>query len=291
MEQNGYDVSYISGIDAATNPGLLLNTKAYVDVGHDEYWTQPQFANVKAAADAGVNEAFLSGNQIYWDTSLASSFDSSHTPNRTVVEYKDIWSGAQARSEWNGRRRSGSVSRSLVDGNRGTPENSLSGTIFTVDDTNTLDNITIPASMSQLRFWTNTSIASGNGGTLTLSAGYEWDSDLDNGFRPAGLVDLSSTTKNVSTLLLEQRLDHRFRHGNAQPYPLSRHDERGSDFRRWHSHVVLGPVEPVRAVPRPHGAGEHGRATIDGKPLRRDRRPACDTAGQSGACSSLHRPP
>ena len=35
----------------------------------------------------------------------------------------------------------------------GTPENSLSGTIFTVDDFGTLDNISIPASMSQLRFW------------------------------------------------------------------------------------------------------------------------------------------
>ena len=29
-------------------------------------------------------------------------------------------------------------------------------------------------------------------GTGTL--GYEWDIDLDNGFRPAGLFDLSSTT-------------------------------------------------------------------------------------------------
>ena len=27
--------------------------------------------------------------------------------------------------------------------------------------------------------------------------GYEWDADLDNGFRPAGLFQLSSTTVNV----------------------------------------------------------------------------------------------
>jgi hypothetical protein len=57
--------------------------------------------------------------------------------------------------------------------------------------------------MSQLRFWRNTSIASGNGGTLTNLLGYEWDSDLDNGFRPAGLIDMSSTTRNVNTLLLD----------------------------------------------------------------------------------------
>ena len=201
LEQNGYNLNYISGIDAATNAGLLLNTNAYIDVGHDEYWSQSQFANVKAAADAGVDLAFLSGNQIYWDVELAPSFDSSHTANRTVVEYKDIWSGTQL--DPNGTANGGAgLFRDPVYG-PGTPENSLSGTIFTVDDIGTLDNISVPASMSQLRFWRNTSIASGNGGTLTNLLGYEWDSDLDNGFRPAGLIDLSSTTRNVNTLLLD----------------------------------------------------------------------------------------
>ena len=116
-----------------------------------------------------------------------------HTANRTIVEYKDIWSGAQL--DPNGTANGGAgLFRDPVYG-PGTPENSLSGTIFTVDDSGTLDNISIPASMSQLRFWANTSIASGNGGTLTNLLGYEWDSDLNNGFRPAGLIDLSSTTK------------------------------------------------------------------------------------------------
>ncbi len=199
LEQNGYDLSYISGVDASTSPGLLLNTKAYLDVGHDEYWSQSQFANVKAAADAGVNEAFLSGNQIYWDTQLAPSFDASQTPNRTIVEYKDIWGGRQ---DPNGTANGGAGLFRDPEFGPGTPENSLSGTIFTVDDTGTLDNITIPANMSQLRFWKNTSVASGSGGTLTNLLGYEWDSDLDNGFRPAGLIDLSSTTRQVNSLLL-----------------------------------------------------------------------------------------
>ena len=117
------------------------------------------------------------------------------------MEYKDIWSGTQL--DPNGTANGGAgLFRDPVYG-PGTPENSLSGTIFTVDDIGSLDNISIPASMSQLRFWRNTSIASGNGGTLTRLLGYEWDSDLDNGFRPAGLIDMSSTTRNVSTLLLD----------------------------------------------------------------------------------------
>jgi hypothetical protein len=204
LEENGYNLNYISGIDAATNSGSLLNTKTYIDVGHDEYWTQPQYNNVKAAADAGVNEAFLSGNQIYWDSALAPSFDSSQTPNRTLVQYKDIWSGSQL--DPNGTANGGAgLFRDPVYG-PGTPENSLSGTIFTVDDSGTLSNITIPANMSQLRLWRNSSVASGNGGTLTNLLGYEWDSDLDNGFRPAGTIDMSSTTQNVSTLLLDNGL-------------------------------------------------------------------------------------
>jgi hypothetical protein len=64
LEENGYDVSYISGMDAATNGSLLLNHKIYMDVGHDEYWTDSQVANVQAAANAGVNLAFMSGNEI-----------------------------------------------------------------------------------------------------------------------------------------------------------------------------------------------------------------------------------
>src|SRR5262249_25486236 len=204
LEQNGYNVSYISGIDAATNAGLLLNTKAYIDVGHDEYWSQSQFANVKAARDAGINLAFLSGNQTYWDTELAPSFDSSHTANRTVVDYKDIWSGTQL--DPNGTTNGGAgLFRDPVYG-PGTPENSLAGTIFTVDgpapSNAHLDNISIPAAMSQLRFWRNTSIASNNGGTLSNLLGFEWNSDLENGFRPTGLIDLSSTTLNVNTLRL-----------------------------------------------------------------------------------------
>src|SRR5207253_7305125 len=47
-------------------------------------------------------------------------------------------------------------------------------------------------------FWRNTSVASLTAGqTATLgqyTVGYEVDEDLDNGFRPAGLFDMSSTT-------------------------------------------------------------------------------------------------
>ena len=73
LEKNGYDVSYISGVDTDRNGAGLLNHKVFLSVGHDEYWSGAQRANVEAARDAGVNLQFLSGNEMYWRTRLEPS--------------------------------------------------------------------------------------------------------------------------------------------------------------------------------------------------------------------------
>jgi len=56
-----------------------------------------------------------------------------------------------------------------------------------------------------MRFWRNTSAAILGPGqvatTPTGTLGYEWDEAPDNGFRPAGLIQLSTTTLAVSTYL------------------------------------------------------------------------------------------
>ena len=66
LERNGYDVSYSSAIDTERRAGELLEHKTFLSVGHDEYWSQGRRDAVTAARDAGVNLAFLSGNEIYW---------------------------------------------------------------------------------------------------------------------------------------------------------------------------------------------------------------------------------
>ena len=102
IEENGYDVSYIAGIDTATNGSLLLNHKIFMDVGHDEYWTDSQRANVQVAADAGVNLTFLSGNEIFWQTRFEPSIDGSGAANRTLVTYKDSHFGTVIDPNGNG---------------------------------------------------------------------------------------------------------------------------------------------------------------------------------------------
>jgi hypothetical protein len=59
-----------------------------------------------------------------------------------------------------------------------------------------------------MRFWRNTDLATlpllSPPETLGTSVlGYEWDEDLDNGFRPRGVIRLSSTTADVNGLLLD----------------------------------------------------------------------------------------
>ncbi len=88
----------------------------------------------------------------------------------------------------------------------GHPENALTGTIFTVNGDGSIGtNIDVSATDAPLRFWRNTAVANLTGNqSLSLGEyvlGYEWDEDLDNGFRPAGLIRLSTTTVNVSSYI------------------------------------------------------------------------------------------
>ncbi len=74
LEQNGYDVTYVSNSDM-TSPDRGLKCKAFISVGHDEYWDRRQYDSVVKMRDAGVNLLFLSGNAVCWVTPLRSGAD------------------------------------------------------------------------------------------------------------------------------------------------------------------------------------------------------------------------
>ena len=199
LEANGYNVSYLSGIDSDRFGGELREHKAFLSVGHDEYWSGQQRANVEAARGAGVNLAFFSGNEVFWKTRWENSIDGSNTPYRTLVSYKETHpTGADDPSpEWTGTWRD-----PQFEGGR--PENALTGTIFTVNN-GSQETIRVPAADGKMRFWRNTSVANlSPSQTATLSGellSYEWDEDLDNGHRPPGLIRLSSTVDNNADVI------------------------------------------------------------------------------------------
>ena len=198
LEENGYDVAYMSGVDTSRSGELLLNHKAFLSVGHDEYWSGEQRAYVEAARNAGVNLNFWSGNEIYWKTEFLASIDGTDTPYRTLVSYKtsstliDNPSGI-----WTGTWRDPSI---------GMPENALTGTLYMVDwdHENPIHIIAVPSDYADLRFWRGTSIAAlQDGESYQMNGpylGYEWDVNAANGFQPGGLINLSSTTVETNAI-------------------------------------------------------------------------------------------
>ncbi len=98
-----------------------------------------------------------------------------------------------------------------ADGGR--PENALTGTLFTVSEgPNELGiSLVVPEANGKMRFWRNTPVASlSPGQTATLGdrvVGYEFDEDIDNGYRPNGSMQLSSTPTPVNAKLLGNNIN------------------------------------------------------------------------------------
>ncbi len=206
LEANGYNVSYTTGVDSDRRGTLIQQHKVFLSVGHDEYWSGTQRTNVESARNAGVNMAFFSGNEVFWKTRWESAISADGTQYRTLVSYKETHSNAKTDpagpTVWTGTWMDPRFSPP-ADGGR--PQNALTGTLFTVNCCT--DTITVPAADGQMRLWRNTAVANQQpGGVYVTTAGtlgYEWDSDVDNGFRPAGLFRMSSTTLSESGVLLD----------------------------------------------------------------------------------------
>jgi hypothetical protein len=213
LEANGYDISYSTDVDSARNGNLIPNHKIFMSVGHDEYWSGQQRANVMAARDAGVSLAFFSGNESFWKVRWENSTDASGTPYRTLVCYKESKNGSidpldkAPTYTWTGTWRD---NRGGSPDDAGVPENAMSGTAYMNDRTSADLGISmnVPAAYANLRFWRNTSVARLTAGqTATLGqyvVGYETDEDLNNPFRPGGLFDMSATTFSTSSHVVDQ---------------------------------------------------------------------------------------
>jgi hypothetical protein len=209
LERNGYDISYTTSVDAVRAANLILNHKIYLSQGHDEYWSKEQRNAVETARGAGVNLAFLSGNEVYWKTRWLP--DTNGVANRILVCYKEgtlangtFGGGAEATcgtkcdpnpTVWTGLWRMGAAYDAPL------PENALTGEISwdqPPSSTSYSGPIMVPDTYKNLRFWRNTSIAvlpAGQSATLsTNSLGFEFDYEQYPTSYPNGRITLSSTT-------------------------------------------------------------------------------------------------
>lgn len=234
LEKEGYDVSYISGVDTdRLGANYLNNYKAFISVGHDEYWSGDQRANVTEARDAGVNLLFWSGNEMYWKTRWDVSISADGTEYRTLVCYKetlavadpnadpadyvnldpsDIWTGTWRDVRFHGNPLAGGGNPEDVDPITGLcpychcGENALIGQLFGPDGTGQFGGaLDVPTEYAALRVWRDTTVA--NGGQLDIAPGilgYEWDTSPEDLLRPAGLIKLSGTTIPWDGILVDQ---------------------------------------------------------------------------------------
>jgi hypothetical protein len=187
LESQGYDVSYATDVDMHTSPTLPLQHRVVMVAGHDEYWSLQVRNTLEQARDSGVHLAFMSANIGYWRVRFEPS-PITGVANRIMVCYKDPAVGDPVAPTylWRG-----------PENNR--PENALLGIMYVGDDsdiyTGGYDYI---VTNSNDPSYANTGFV--NGSSVSRLVGYEWDAIVNNGSSPAGIITLSQSITNATTV-------------------------------------------------------------------------------------------
>jgi len=121
-ERGGLDLAYVTSMDIHADPHLLHGASALISLGHDEYWTPQERANVTAARDNGVNLAFFGANALFRRTRLEGS---PVGEARQVVCYK-----ADYRADPEYAKDPAEVTSDWRDPPNSDPESSLIGTVY-----------------------------------------------------------------------------------------------------------------------------------------------------------------
>ncbi len=193
LEKSGYDVTYCTNIDVHRDPQLLLSHRAFISVGHDEYWTREMRVNVEMARDQGVDLLFCCGNSVYRQSRLES--DAHGNPYRTLVCHKpEVKSGPEDPVATRIKNNQGTeddlypypnvtgefekTTRYGVD--IGWPEATLTGSTWNREAVYWAD-LTVKAPSD----WIYSGSDAGLNDTLPLMAGYEVDGDMPDSVKYA----------------------------------------------------------------------------------------------------------
>jgi hypothetical protein len=182
FERSGYDVSYTSNLEASEHPAIFSTHRAYISVGHDEYWTLTMRNEAERARDTGIGLAFLGANPAYWNVRLER--DAGGHADRTVVCYKSAQldplfgkDNGNVTVEW----RQPPLSR---------PENALVGVMYAGWVIPPKAWPWYPLGHDKLDLLTGTGLRAGVGYGCNV-VGYEWDTVFNNGATPPGLQTLA----------------------------------------------------------------------------------------------------
>ncbi|MBG6078266.1 N,N-dimethylformamidase beta subunit family domain-containing protein, partial [Polaromonas sp. CG_9.11] len=193
LEREGYDVTYLSNLDLHTNGAQLLNHRAFLVAGHDEYWSYQMKSAAHAAQEQGVHLGFFASNEAYWQVRFEPS--SKGEANRTMVAYKEA---AQTQdpfaidSDPSNDKFITIRYRDLnaifgVNDSVAQPENGLVGVMYHGDPFN--GDIVVSDATSWVYAGTGASNASRFSGLL----GYETDTIVNNGYSPPQLRKIAES--------------------------------------------------------------------------------------------------
>eukprot|EP01116_Phalansterium_solitarium_P018228 TRINITY_DN475_c0_g1_i1.p1 TRINITY_DN475_c0_g1~~TRINITY_DN475_c0_g1_i1.p1 ORF type:complete len:798 (+),score=207.17 TRINITY_DN475_c0_g1_i1:69-2462(+) len=73
LEGEGYNVKYVTSVDVHQTPEVFDKTRAFLSIGHDEYWSRNMRVNVESALNRGVSMAFLGANAAYFVVEMEES--------------------------------------------------------------------------------------------------------------------------------------------------------------------------------------------------------------------------
>ena len=175
---------------------MIEQHKVLMNAGHSEYWDAGTVPTSPRLVMPGSISRSSPGTPTWWKTRWANS-QFGNEPYRTLITYKESLDSTQSDPAdpptWTGAWRD---PRFSPPGDGAQPENALTGQLWTVNCCSYADTgavLPTPSCESgEIPPWP----ACQSGQTYTMpdeTLGYEWDSDVDNGFRPAGEIDMSQT--------------------------------------------------------------------------------------------------
>ena len=187
LEENGYDVTYLTDVDVQNNPYALLNHRALLIVGHSEYWSKYMRDNLEAAVNSGVNLAVFAADTLYWQVRYEPRPTDTHIPERILVCYKDKnvdpLFGKDDRL----------VTVLFRDDPLNRPEQPLLGAMFGGYFVFNQQQYGFPWVVKDASSWVFAGTGLKNGDELPYLVGYEYDKVYYNYPRPPGEVILSSS--------------------------------------------------------------------------------------------------
>ena len=186
MEREGYDVSYVTNLDLHENANIIRSHKAFLSVGHDEYWTYQMKSAAHVAQANGIHLGFFSANAVYWQVRLEAS--QAGQPSRTMLAYKDAAFSNdpyatdidRSNDKYITTRFRDLPAAGVVD-SVAQPENGLIGVMYHGDPAS--GDIVVSDPTSWIYAGTGVSAGSSFRGLL----GYETDALANNGYSPPGI--------------------------------------------------------------------------------------------------------